>query len=156
MGSSPGEAKGYPLQYSALENSTDCIVNSVAKSWDTTELFSRSGGTERKGEEHRVGIGAGFSDGSGSRESACSAGDLSSAPRLGRSPGRGHGNTGGPPPVGSIPGSGRFPGKGNGNPLQYSCQERSYRQRSLMGYSPWDCKESDMTEQLTIECAICF
>ena len=22
-------------------------------------------------------------------------------------------------------------------------------QRSLMGYSPWDCKELDMTEQLT-------
>jgi len=23
-------------------------------------------------------------------------------------------------------------------------------QRSLAGYSPWDCKESDMTEQLTL------
>jgi len=27
-----GEEKGYPLQYSGLENSTDCIVNGVAKS----------------------------------------------------------------------------------------------------------------------------
>ena len=29
---STGEAKGYPLQYSGLENSTDCIVHGVAKS----------------------------------------------------------------------------------------------------------------------------
>ena len=28
----PGEAKGYPLQYSGLENSLDCIVHGVAKS----------------------------------------------------------------------------------------------------------------------------
>ena len=26
----------------------------------------------------------------------------------------------------------------------------SHGQRSLMGYSPWDCKESDMTERLGI------
>ena len=25
--------KGYPLQYSGLENSMDCIVHEVAKSW---------------------------------------------------------------------------------------------------------------------------
>ena len=29
---SPGEGKGYPLQYSGLENSVDCIVHGVAKS----------------------------------------------------------------------------------------------------------------------------
>ena len=29
---SPGEGKGYPLQYSGLENSMDCIVHGVAKS----------------------------------------------------------------------------------------------------------------------------
>ena len=28
----PGEWKGYPLQYSGLENSTDCKVHGVAKS----------------------------------------------------------------------------------------------------------------------------
>ena len=33
LGRSPGEAKGYPLQYSGLENSMDCIVHVVAKSW---------------------------------------------------------------------------------------------------------------------------
>ena len=32
LGRSPGERKGYPLQYSGLENSMDCIVHGVAKS----------------------------------------------------------------------------------------------------------------------------
>ena len=36
LGRSPGEGKGYPLQYSDLENSMDCIVHGVAES-DVTE-----------------------------------------------------------------------------------------------------------------------
>ena len=32
LGKSPGEGKGYPLQYSGLENSLDYIVHGVAKS----------------------------------------------------------------------------------------------------------------------------
>ena len=32
LGRSPGEGKGYPLQYSGLENSMDRIVHRVAKS----------------------------------------------------------------------------------------------------------------------------
>ena len=32
LGRSPGEGKGYPLQYSGLENSMDCIVHGVSKS----------------------------------------------------------------------------------------------------------------------------
>ena len=32
LGRSPGEEKGYPLQYSCLENSMDCIVHGVTKS----------------------------------------------------------------------------------------------------------------------------
>ena len=32
LGRYPGEGKGYPLQDSGLENSTDCIVHGVAKS----------------------------------------------------------------------------------------------------------------------------
>ena len=32
LGRSPGEGKGYPLQYSGLENSMDCIVHGVTKS----------------------------------------------------------------------------------------------------------------------------
>ena len=42
----------------------------------------------------------GFPVGSDGKESACNAGDLS-----------------------SVPGLGRSPGVGNGNPLQYSCLE---------------------------------
>jgi len=66
----------------------------------------------------------GFSDGSDGKESACNVGDL-----------------------GLIPGSGRSPGGGHGNPLQYSCLRIPHGQRSLVGYSAWGCKESDMTER---------
>ena len=51
--------------------------------------------------------------------------------------------------LGSIPGLGRSPGGGHGNPLQYSCLENPYGQRSLAGCSPWGHKESDTTEQLS-------
>ena len=57
------------------------------------------------------------------KESACSAGALGSIPGLGRSPEEENGS--------SI-----LPGEFHG-------------QRSLVGYSPWGCKESDMTELLT-------
>ena len=32
LGRSPGEGKGYPFQYSGLENSMNCIVHGVARS----------------------------------------------------------------------------------------------------------------------------
>ena len=32
LGRSPGEGNDYPLQYSSLENSMDCIVHGVTKS----------------------------------------------------------------------------------------------------------------------------
>ena len=67
----------------------------------------------------------GFPGGSEGKMSASNAGDL-----------------------GLIPGLGRFPGEGNGNPLQYSCLQKLHGQRSLVGYSPWGRKKSDMTEQL--------
>ena len=67
---------------------------------------------------------AGFPGSLDSEEFACSAGDLS-----------------------LIPQSGRSPGGGNGNPIQYSCLENPHGQRSLVGYSPWGCKELDMTQQ---------
>ena len=51
--------------------------------------------------------------------------------------------------LGLIPGLGRAPGGGHGNPLQYSCLENPQGQRSLVGYSPWVHKKSDMTEQLS-------
>ena len=67
--------------------------------------------------------GYSFPSGLGSEESSCNAGEL-----------------------GLIPGLGRSPGEGNGNLLQYSCLENSMDR----GYSPWGCKESNMTEQLTL------
>ena len=42
LGRSPGEGKGYPLQYSGLENSTDCIVHGVAKSWTRLSNYGGS------------------------------------------------------------------------------------------------------------------
>ena len=65
----------------------------------------------------------GFPGGLDGKEFSCSVGDL-----------------------GSIPGLGRSPGGGPGNPVQYSCLESPHGQRSLVGYSPWGCKELDMTE----------
>ena len=40
LGRSPGEGKGYPLQYPGLENSMDCMVHGVTK--NTTEWLSLS------------------------------------------------------------------------------------------------------------------
>ena len=48
--------------------------------------------------------------------------------------------------TGLIPGSGRFPGGGHNNPLQYSCLENPMDRGAWGSYSPWGCKESDMTE----------
>ena len=42
LGKSPGERKGYPLQYSGLENSMDCIVRGIEKELDTTDQLSLS------------------------------------------------------------------------------------------------------------------
>jgi len=39
LGRSPGEGKGYLLQYSCLENSMDCIVHGVKKSWTRLSDF---------------------------------------------------------------------------------------------------------------------
>ena len=39
LGKSPGEGKGYPLQYSGLENSMDSIVHGVTKSWTQVSNF---------------------------------------------------------------------------------------------------------------------
>ena len=62
-----------------------------------------------------------FTGSSDSKESVCNVGDLVLVPGLGRSPGGGHGNQ-----------------------LRYPCLENPDRRRSLVGYSPWGHKESDM------------
>ena len=51
VGRSLGEGKGYPLQYSGLENSIDCIVHGVAKSrtrWATFTIIVAWGNTSTK------------------------------------------------------------------------------------------------------------
>ena len=39
LGRSPGEGNSYPLQYSGLENSMDCIVHLVTKTWTRLSDF---------------------------------------------------------------------------------------------------------------------
>ena len=108
-----------------------------------------------------IGLGQSFPHGSVGKESVSSAGDPSSIPGLGRSAGEGIGYplqyswaslvaqlVKNPPAmretwVRSL-GLGRSPGDGKGYPLQYSGLANS------MEYSPWDCKELDMTEQLSV------
>ena len=85
----------------------------------------------------------GFPGSSVGKESTCNAGDPSSIPGSGRSPGEGVGyllqyswaslvaqlvmnlpdNAGDPRDTGLIPGCRRSAAEGNGNPLQYSCLE---------------------------------
>ena len=61
------------------------------------------------------------------KESACNAGDLC-----------------------SVPGSGRSSGEGSGNPLQCSCLENPMDRRAWQ-VTVWGCKESDTTEELTLQ-----
>jgi len=42
---------------------------------------------------------------------------------------------------------GKIPGRREWLPTPAFLPEESHGQRSLMGYSPWGCKESDSTEQ---------
>ena len=74
-----------------------------------------------------MGIWESFPGGSDGKESACNAGDL-----------------------GLIPGLGKIPGEGNGNPLQYSCLENSMDKGAWWATVHGCCKESHVTEQLTL------
>ena len=52
---------------------------------------------------------------------------------------------------GTIHRLGRSPGEEHGNPLLYSILPGEFcGQRRLAGYSPWNHKESDLTERLTL------
>ena len=68
----------------------------------------------------------GFPGGSDCKESACNAGDL-----------------------GSIPGSGRCPEKGMATHCSILAWRIPWTGEPSGLYSPWGCKEPDMTEQLT-------
>ena len=86
----------------------------------------------------------GFSD---SKETACTVGDLSSIPGLGKCPGGGHGN---PLQYGeSILDSEIYTGVGN--PLQLTLAWEIPWIDEPVSYSLWGCKESDMTKQLSIQ-----
>ena len=50
---------------------------------------------------------------------------------------------------GSVPGLGRFPWRREWLFTPVLLPGEFHGQQSLVGYSPWDCRESDMTEQLT-------
>ena len=49
---------------------------------------------------------------------------------------------------GLIPGLGRSTGEGKWQPTLVLLPGKSHGRRSVVGYSPWGCKESDTTEQL--------
>ena len=53
--------------------------------------------------------------------------------------------------VGLIPGSGRSPWRREWLPTSVFSPGESHGQRSLAGYSAWGHKESDTTEQLSLE-----
>ena len=46
LGRPPGEGNGYPLHYSGLENSMDCIVHGVSNSERVTERLTFKDGKE--------------------------------------------------------------------------------------------------------------
>ena len=94
----------------------------------------------------------GFPDRSAGKESACNAGNPSSIPELGRSPGEGIGYAlqySWASLVAQMVKNllvmqetwvGKIPRRRACNPLLYSCLENPYGQRSLAGYSPWGRK----------------
>ena len=67
-------------------------------------------------------------NGSGGKEAVCNAGD-----------------------PGSIPWVGKIPWRREWQPTPVFLPGEYHGQRSLVGYSPWGCKESDTTERLTLE-----
>ena len=117
LGTFPGEGKGYPLQYSGLENSMHSPwgrkdLDVTEQHFLTSSFNLRSSLFQGYSVEPSVPFRIlGFfsqkyplvaSKGISFCSSDCNAGDL-----------------------GSIPGSGKCSGEGNGNPLGYSCLENS-------------------------------
>ena len=85
LGRSPGEGNRYPLQYSGLENSMNCIVHGVIKGRTPLSDFHFTSSY------YHCYFFCSFPGGSDGKESACNAGDLGSIPVLGRSSGEGKG-----------------------------------------------------------------
>ena len=123
LGRSPGEGKGYSLQYSGLENSMDCIVYGVTKSQRQLGNFHFQSHTHTHIFTY---IHMGFPGGTVVKNLPASAGDAGD--------------------LGSVPGWGRSPGGGNDNLTPVFLPGESHGQRSLVGYSPWRHEESDAAE----------
>ena len=62
LGRYTGEGNGYPLQYSGLENSMDCIVHGVTKSWTQLSDFHFTSQDDTKFEVKRKIIFRVFTD----------------------------------------------------------------------------------------------
>ena len=75
----------------------------------------------------------GFPFGSDGKESVFDAGDL-----------------------GSVPRSGRFPWRREWQPIPVFLPGEFHGQSCVVGYSPWGCKESDMTDQLTFSLSLLY
>ena len=133
LGRSPGEGKGYPLQYSGLENSMDCIVHVVTKSRTRLERLSLSGWLTELREtlnslNHQCIIkGKGFPGGASGKKPACQC--------------RRHERQGFDPWVGKIPWRRAW------QPTPIFLSGEYHGQRSLAGYSPQGVRpESDTPE----------
>ena len=137
LGRSPGDRKGYLLQYSGLENSMDWFPCGSAGKESTCNAgdpglvpgLGRSPGEGKgyplqySGLENSMDW---FPCGSAGKESTCNAGDSV-----------------------LIPGSGRSPTwKRKWQPTPVLLPGKFHGWRSLAGYSPWGHKESDMTGRL--------
>ena len=110
------------------------VINAVVKTrvqgFFWTSIFISLGCISRSG---IAGSSPGGSDG---KESACNEGDL-----------------------GSTSGLGRFPWRREWQPTPVFLCGEFHGLRSLVGYSPWGCKESDTTEWLTLwtfDCSKCL
>ena len=105
-----------PRESHGQRNLADCRVHGVTGS----QARLSDSHTHTHTHTHKL------SGGSGSKESACSAGN-----------------------TGWTPGWGRLPGEGNGYPVLYSCLENPHGQRTLVSYCPRGGNEFEATERLT-------
>ena len=76
-----------------------------------------------------------FPGGASEKESACQC-NISKRPRF-------------------DPWVGKMPWRRKGQPTPVFLPGKSHAQRSLVGYSPWGCKESDMTEHFSAAATMC-